>query len=270
VGSEVVKALREHNATILAATREPAKTIPGAKTVVFDYTKPLTVNKAMIGIEKVFLVTPFDENMVQQTRTVLGAAKQHGVKHIVKLSAIGADTDAHQIAQWHHDAERALEESGIAYTHLRANGFMQNYTGQMAGSIKNAHAIYAPAGDAKVSFIDVRDIADAAATTLLKEGHENKIYTLTGPQALSHSDIAKTFTDVLGVTVTYTPITDAQARDGMIAQGMPEHVVDALIDLFRYYRTGDGAVTTKDVQQLSGRAPTNFRRFVEEFSSVWK
>ena len=270
VGSEVVKALREHNADIRAATRTPEKTIPGAKTVLFDFDKPLSIPKAFIGVEKVFILTPFDEKMVLQTRTIVNAAKNAHVKYIVKLSAVGADKPQGSLSKWHHDAEQAIIESGIPYTILRANGFMQNFSTTMAAQIKFEGKIYAPAGDAKVSFIDVRDIADAAAHAFLKEGHKNKIYTLTGPQSLTMKEIAEFFSDVLGKPITYVPLTDVQARDAYAKAHLPEWMSDALIDLYKFYRAGGGAAVSKDVQTLTNRVPVNFRSFIEEHKNAWQ
>lgn len=140
----------------------------------------------------------------------------------------------------------------------------------MAGSIKAKGAIYQPAADAKISHIDVRDIANVAARALTTSGHEGKSYELSGPQALSYSDAANALSRVLGKEVAYVALTDDAARAGMIGAGMPDFYADALLDLFRVYRTGAAAQVTLDVKSITGREPIAFEQFVRDHAERFR
>lgn len=139
----------------------------------------------------------------------------------------------------------------------------------LAGSIKAQGAFYVPAGDAKVSHIDARDIARVAVKTLTTPGHEGRAYDLSGPQSLSYAEAAEILSRVLGKKVTYVAVTDDAAKAGMIAGGIPEFYADYLIDLNQAYRKGAGATVTSTVKDVTGREPVAFEQFVKEHASAF-
>jgi uncharacterized protein YbjT (DUF2867 family) len=133
------------------------------QVVQLDYNKPDTLSAALIGVDKLFLLTPFQSNMVDLTSNLVNEAKKAGVKYIVKQSVLGADSEpAITPSRLHRQAEKIIEESGIPFTFLRPNFFMQNFVTLYSHFIKTQGAFYVPAGDAKASFVDVRDIAAVA------------------------------------------------------------------------------------------------------------
>src|SRR5262245_27441486 len=160
----------------------------GAQVVQLDYNKPDTLATAFRGVDKLFLLTPFQSNMVDLTSNLVNEAKNAGVKYIVKQSVLGADTEPGITpSRLHRQAEKVIEESEIPFTYLLQNHFMQNFVTFYSYSIKNQGAFYAPAGDAKVSFVDVRDIAAVSVQALLStkngEGkHSRKAYDITGEE----------------------------------------------------------------------------------------
>src|SRR5205085_3355217 len=134
--------------------------------------------------DKAFLLTPVIPDPAELTTTFVAAAKEAGLKHIVKLSVLGVDSDADFLfGKQHRQAERDIVDSEIAFTFLRPNFFMQNFLGQ--ASIKSQGAFYDSSGDARASHVDVRDIAATAVAALTESGHEGKVYDITGPRALS-------------------------------------------------------------------------------------
>src|SRR2546422_6607199 len=193
VGRDVVKLLSKKGATVRAGVRDQAKARPrfddDIALVPFDFENEGSFAGALDGVAKVFLLPPLLQNQVELTNTFVDAAKRAGVRHIVKLSAIGIDDETQPTAIKSHGAnERHIRESGVAFTFLRPNSFMQNFITYFPP--RNG-AIYLPWGNGKASFVDARDIAAVAAETLTASGHEGKTYTLTGPAALGIADVAK-------------------------------------------------------------------------------
>ena len=154
VGSKVVERLSATGASVRASVQSSSKADKlknaGVEPVEFDFTNPETLRAAFDGVEKVFLLTPFVPNMVELGLRAIEAAKKAGVKYIVRMSAMGADAEpAIQLGKWHREVEKAVESSGIPYTILRPNSFMQNYSTALSGDIKAQSAFYLPVGDAK-------------------------------------------------------------------------------------------------------------------------
>jgi uncharacterized protein YbjT (DUF2867 family) len=179
---------------------------PNVELVEGDLSRPETLGAALERVEKALLLTAASPDSLQQEKNFIHAAKRAGVRHVVKFSAYGAGLDApHYFGRQHGEAERELEDSGLAFTMLRPNGFFQNFLGN-ASSIQSQSALYAPAGEMKFSVVDARDIAAVAAHVLTEPGHEGKRYIITGPQALSHTEIAERFSQVLGRKIAYVDI----------------------------------------------------------------
>jgi uncharacterized protein YbjT (DUF2867 family) len=194
VGQHVVKELAGRGEKPRVLLRDPGKTsqLKGfvGDALQGDFDKPDTVAKALQGADKVFLVTPADQRQVAREKTFIDAAKAAGVKRLVYLSAIGATPDSTvTMGRAHAEVEAYLKGSGIPWTILEPNGFMQNFLND-AATIRSQGAIYYPAADARVSFIDARDIGLAAAVALTSDGHAGKTYVLTGPEPVSYRETA--------------------------------------------------------------------------------
>jgi uncharacterized protein YbjT (DUF2867 family) len=155
--------------------------------------------------------------------------------------------------------------SGLSYTILRPNGFFQNIVAYNAPTIRTQGAFYAGMGNAKASFLDVRDVAAAAAKALASPGdHSGKVYELMGPEALSNDEIAARISRIIGRDVKYIDIPDAAQRKAMLDAGMPEWQVSALLDLQAYYVMGKCAAVTDVLPNLLGRAPITVNEFLNE------
>ena len=240
VGSEVVKQLllsakgpKEENIIVKAAARaanEDTFRNLGVQAVELDYNKPDTLSAALRGVDKLFLLTPFQSNMVDLTSNLVNEAKNAGVKYIVKQSVLGADAEPGITpSRLHRQAEKIIEESGIPFTFLRPNFFMQNFITFYSHFIKTQGAFYVPAGDAKASFVDVRDIAAVAVQALLsgssknsESNHTRKAYDITGGEALSYGQTAEILSKEIGKTMKYVNISDEDARKGMKDMGADE------------------------------------------------
>ncbi len=240
----------------------------GHDAVALDFGKPETLQPALAGVDTVFLLGTNIMGQTESETNVVNAAKASGVKKIVKLSMWGAAGEGFALAKIHRAVERAIEASGLAWTHLRPNGFMQNFVNHMAGSIKEG-VIYDSVGDSRISHIDARDIARVAVLALTASGHEGKAYELSGPQGLSYTEAADVLSRVLGKKVSYVAVTDEAAKAGMLAGGMPEFYADALVDLNQFYRKGDPGRVTTAVKDVTGRAPIAFQQFVKEHANAF-
>jgi uncharacterized protein YbjT (DUF2867 family) len=242
----------------------------GVEPVVGDFDKPETLSHALAGVGRVFLLSAPDARMVERETDFIKAAQQAGVRHVVKLSAFGVGEGVpFSLGRWHQEVERNLEKSGVAYTILRPNGFMQNMFG-FARTIREQGVFYAPLGETRISSIDARDIASVAARALTEAGHEGRTYELTGPEALSYNEIAGKLSTATGVSVKYVSVPMEAARQGMVESGMPAWLADALVELFEYYIGGGADRVTNDVRQVTGREAISFDQFASDYAGAFK
>jgi uncharacterized protein YbjT (DUF2867 family) len=272
VGSEVVRQLQAAGAPFRAAfhttSKAEAARANGIDAVVIDYAQPETLPAALDGIDKLFLLAN-GADQAQREIDAVNAAKTAGVKHVVKLSVVGAQEEAFSFAKIHRAAEKGIEGSGLAWTFLRPNGFMQNLANYMIGTIKEHGAIFSSTEDAKIAHVDVRDIAAVAVKVLTEPGHEGKSYTITGPEALTYDDVAEQLTAASARTVRHVRVSDADVKSGMITTGAPEAYADAYLDLIRFYRTGAASETSDDVRRVTGRDATPFAQYARDHASTF-
>lgn len=275
IGSNLVEKLAAAKvpARALVRSREKAERIEqlGLETALGDLEKPDTLQAALSGIEKVFLLSAPEERQAELQSNLIEAAKSAGVRHIVKLSAIGVGSGLESISlgRLHRQTEEEIERSGIAYTHLRPNGFMQN-SFMFANTIRTQNAFYAPLGGARVSYVDARDVSMVAFATLTEDGHEAQAYEITGPEALSYSDMAREFSSALGKEVKYVDIPVEAARDAMLGLGLEKWLVNALVELYNYYGEGRADKVTDVVREVTGKEPTTFAQFARDYAQAFK
>jgi uncharacterized protein YbjT (DUF2867 family) len=170
------------------------------------------------------------------------------------------------IGRWHRHEEKIIEESGIPYAFLRAGAFMQNFISFFGQTIKNQNAFYLPAGNGKVSFVDVRDIA-AVAVKLLTESriqHKNTTFGITGREALSYSQAAEILSNATGKRISYIDIPQDEAIKSMKRSGMEDWLIADLIEFSNIIRAGNASQTTDTIEQLLGRKATSFEQFVKD------
>lgn len=271
VGSEIVKQLSSTSGKVRAAVHSVRKAEyikhSGVELVEIDYKKPETITAALRGIEKLFLLSPFVPEMVEISSMVISEAKKAGINHIVKLSAMGAE-DPNAIvtvARLHRQVELDIERSGMSYTFLRPNFFMQNFVTSLSNTIKNQDAFYMPTEDGKASYVDVRDIASVAVRTITEDSkHHGKAYTITGQETLSHYQTAEILSNVVGKKVTYVNISESEAQKGLEATGMSKWLVDSMMELNKFMREGHASKITDTVEKVTGNKPISFKEFVQD------
>lgn len=271
VGSEVFKRLLAMGAPVVAAAHNADKARKqlgdDATIVPFDFKKPETFAAAFEGVEKMFLVRPPEiADAKKDIAPALAAAKAAGVKHIVFLSLLGVERN--RIVP-HRAIEKAVRESEMAWTFLRASFFMQNLSTTHRDDIHERGDVFVPAGKGKTSFIDVRDIAEIAVKALTEPGHENKAYPLTGSVALTYEEVAREMTEVLGKPVRYSNPSARNFGKEMRRRGLALPFIVVMNGLYTVCRLGGAAQVTPDAEQLLGREPIALRQFVEDYRDVW-
>jgi len=242
---------------------EAAKAPAGCEPVLADFSDKQSLRSAMEGVTSVFLVCSPIPQLVELESNVVDVCKESGVKHVVLNSAMGAGDYGKSFPSWHRKVEDKLKASGMSYTSLRPNGFLQNIVAFNAPSIRAQGAFYAAMGDAKVSYLDVGDIAVVAVKALPGGAHSGKTYELNGPEAISNEELAKRISRASGRTVNFVDIPEAAQRDAMLGLGMPEWQVTALLELQQYYKQGGGAKTDGLLKSLLGREPVTLDQYLD-------
>jgi len=278
VGSEVVKQLSAKGENIIvkaaarSATDNTFENLNRVQVVQLDYDKPDSLAVALKGVDKLFLLTPFQSNMVDLTSNLVSEAKKAKVKYIAKQSVMGADAEPGITpGRLHRQAEKIIEESGIPFTFLRPNFFMQNFVNYYSNLIRSQGAFYMPAGDAKVSFVDVRDIAAVAVKSLINDNQQKgRAYNITGGEALTYGQAAEILSKAVGKKINYVNVTDQDARKGMKDMSMDEWTIKSMIELFEITRAGYVSEISPIVEQVTGNKPITFSQFANDYAGAFK
>jgi len=271
VGAEVVNALRLKPVQVRAVVHSTAKAgklkASNVQLVEADYVKRETLAATFQGVERLFLLTPFVREQVDMGKLLVDLAKKAGVRHIVKLSAVGAEFEPGiQLGRWHREVEKYIEASGIPYTHLRPCSFMQNFIQYFK---PQKGSIFLPWGKGKTALIDARDIGAVAAQVLTDNKFLGKALTLTGPQALSGDEVAAILSKATGKPMTYLDMPEDAAFAAMKNIGLPTWAMDALMELHALTKAGFAAGITNTVKQVLGREPIRFEQFAKDHSKLF-
>jgi uncharacterized protein YbjT (DUF2867 family) len=238
--------------------------VPTVEIVEGDMARPGSLGAALDGVDRVLMISAPLMDMVETQTTFIDAAKAAGVRHVIKFSGLDARPDTtFPFGLMHKEIEEYLERSGLAWTHLRPTGFMQEYLRE-APSIINDGAFYLALGDVRLNPIDLVDVAKVAFLLLRDGGHEGARIAITGPEALSMAEIADRISRAIGKTVRYVAVSPAARRQALIAQGIPAEFADAL-DKQVKERLKGGIESQVDLSthQLFNVKPTTFLEFAQ-------
>jgi uncharacterized protein YbjT (DUF2867 family) len=270
-GRALVDALTRRGAPVRAMVRSAAdrgKLPAGVPAVVADFDDPESIAAALAGAERAYLVTPSSERAEDQQRRFADQAAKAGLGHLVVLSQLAADEGSPvRFLRYHAVVEQHVRDLGIPYTFLRPNLFFQGLLA-FAGSISAEGRFYAPIGDATVSAVDVRDIADVAAITLTEPGHEGATYTLTGPAPITHAQIAAALTTALGRDVTFTDVPP-EAFASSLRGILPPWQAQGLLEDYAHYRRGEAASVSPAVAEITGRPPRDVQQFARDYAPAF-
>lgn len=269
IGGELVRLLaKDEKLEIIAAARNPdkAKSLD-VPVVLLDYDREETMSPALEGVDSVFMLTGYTVDMLKQSYALLNAAKRAGVKYVVHLGAPGHDNTEVAHWAWHQFVERYIEWSGFEFTHLRPELFMQNLLGY-GGSQEEANGtIRHFVGNARISWVDTRDVAAVAAVALRNPAeHSGKTYHL-GYDAKTYHEIAEILTTAVGQPFTYEPRPPEEFLNAMLSAGADVAYMNCVYQNWIDYEAGNivGADTVYDnFVALTGRAPKSWAEFAKE------
>ena len=274
-GSELVRRLSAKGIPSRALVRNPAKaqilaSLPNVEVVEGDMARPDSLTEALRGIERAMLISSSDPTMIETQSSFIDAARRAGVRHVVKLSGIIPELDSpFRFARMHAEIEQRLEDSGLAYTHLRAGEFMPSYFRQVPSIV--ARGIMAlPMADARIASVDIGDIAEVAIVVLTTSGHEGKTYPLTGPESLTMAEVAEKLSAAIGKTIRYVDVPPEEAKAARLAAGMPPYLAEGLDELLAERRRGKESKVWPTIEEVFGLKPTRFDEFARQNAAIFR
>src|SRR5919109_4682041 len=273
-GSQVVRALRERVSKVRAFVRDPgkARNLFGdeVELAVGDFADARSVRRAVEGVEAMLLSCADDPRRVEWEASAIDAAAAARVARIAKLSTIGAEPGA-PVAfwDWHGRVEEHLSASGVPAVVLQSSFYMSNLFAA-AAQVATEGRLYAPAGRARVAMIDPRDVGAAAAAVLVGGGEDGQTYVLTGPAAITWSEIAADLSAATGRGVEFVDVPAEGANQGMITDAVPEFVAEQVITIFAMLRHGVAEHVTSSVEALTGAQPRTFADFAREHAHFFE
>ena len=270
VGSEASRLLGNQGVPVRVIVRNADKAAAlatdGVDVFKGDLEVPASIDAAMEGVTGVVLVTP---PVVQQELNVIDSAVRAGVEHVVKITTKASADSPIARRRNHAQIESALIASGLGYTLLRNNAYMQNFL-MMAPGIARTNSFSTATGDGRVGHVDVRDVAAVAAEIAASPSvHAGKTYWPTGPEVLSGTEVAAVLSKVLGRTITFHPITYEEQKQAMLNVGLPEAVADDNARAVAMMADGDCDYLTDDVASILGRAARSFEQFATDYATAF-
>ncbi len=261
LGSEITKKLCANNGAVVGGVRSPmnVKKVADVEYVAFDYDDPSTY-KAFLekgDVDGVVLqAPPLDFDAFERLSPFINELKASNINRVVFISAYGVD---HNDAAPLRRIELKLIEDGFDYTFVRPNFFMENFTSGFAVDVlEHKGIVLASSGDGKIAFVSIQDIAAVVLASLSEGGHVKKEYNLTGPEALSHGEIAQIISEKRGKDIPYISISGDELKAGAVENGLPESCADYLAMLYSIAEQGLMAELSNDVEIVLKRKPLAF------------
>lgn len=262
VGKKLVLNLINEGAKTRVLVRDERKAIDfdgKVEIAIGDLDKPETLKAAMRGIDQLYFVTP----VTAQVENLLDAAKQAGVRHVVKQSTIEADRSLGP-GKWHREQEELVKSMGSAWTFLRPTMMMVNTIEWWGATIKSQNAVYFPGGKGRVPPVDPRDVAAVASAVLTRPGHEGQTYELTGPQTLTIGGMVQVLAKVLSKPLRYVNVPAFLAAIWLRRFGMSRELVKALMETLESLRKNEYAYVTDAVERVGEVKPHTFEEWCRE------
>ena len=266
LGRQVVNLLKDRIpiSEIAVSVREPEKaadlSTAGIDVRQADFRDRASVVRAFTGAEKVLIIsTSGASDTVSEHRNAVDAAVEAGIKHIFYTS--GTKESLSHIGRVHEQTEKAIIETGLNYTILRNNLYADVLVREVIDAVK-AGILSIPADDGKMAAVTRADCAAAAAAVLATDGHQNKIYDITGPESLDWSNIAEIASEIAGKKIAFIPALPDTFREGMLSKGVPDFRVSFLLEIYKAYSSGAYDIPSHAVAKLTGKPATPTRDFI--------
>jgi NAD(P)H dehydrogenase (quinone) len=271
VGSPLTGLLASDPVELVALTRRPdAAQLPkGVAVAAIDFDQPMTLQDALRGADRLFVSHGTSPQQVAHEIALIDNAVAAGVRHIVKLSAMGPATRLNPFA-WHMEVEAHLAQQPVASTVLRPSAFADIF--RRAGGQIAAGSWAGAAGNGRVNFIDTRDVAEAARVALMEdfERESQRAYHLTGPRTWTMQQVAEELSTMLGQPVVYSDRSPGEQRAALLAGGLAPLIADLLVGLDQMFRESALAETTSTVEDLTGKKPRSLRDWLTENIGVFQ
>ncbi|MBV9681378.1 MAG: SDR family oxidoreductase [Solirubrobacterales bacterium] len=272
IGSALIENLVERGEPVRALSRahESARPFPaGVESVVGDLGDVESLNAAMVGVKKVFLLCGPTPDEVAFNKNAIDAAAAHGIELLVRSSILGADGESPAtFVRDHGMCDEYLRSAGLGFAIVRPNMFMQNIPENTMPSIEESGNFYTNTGNARISMVDTRDVAAAAAVLLTEPGHQGEEVDVTGPEAFGYDDVAVKLSAAMGRPVAHVAVPDDAVRSALAGFGLGDWMVEGLVGLFRDYRQsgtdGYAAQVTDTVSRCTGRDPRSLDGLLAE------
>ena len=267
IGTAVIKNLQNKNVAVFAGVQSEKDFDKvsqfGATPIIVNFTDQESLNHALQGKDRVFLVTPLMQNPEAVTQMVINASKLNEIKHLVRSTASGADSNGHiQMARWAGASEDIIKASGLNYTIVRPYTFLQNFINFHSQTIKQYKGFYLPTGNAKLSMLDINDLGEVVAIALTSGEHFEKTYELSG-QTHSNEEFAEILSKVVGTKISYIDVPEEKAKESMLSNQMPEWMVNAMMELNYITKQGWTAGYSNDYKNITGKEYTSAEIFFE-------
>ncbi|KZK98006.1 MULTISPECIES: ergot alkaloid biosynthesis protein [unclassified Pseudovibrio] len=262
-GRYVAESLKAKKVTFRIGTRNPRET----NHVSFDWMNPTASAPAFEGVRAAYVVAPTNTSDHEKVvPPILETALKAGVQRFVLLSASSLERGGPMMGQVHD----WLALNAREWTVLRPTWFMQNFSEQQhLPTIREESAIYSATGEGRVGFIDTADIAECAVAALLSEQSANSDFILTGPEALSYSDVAAQLSKVLARKIDHVQLTLEQLIEHLKRGGLPQEYAEILAGMDINISQGSENRVTSCVKDLTGRAPQSMQAFILREKQVW-
>ena len=250
----------------LQALGYATRSVSRSTSPAFDWDNPATWQAAIKGTSAAYITYQPDLALPRAEAAIKAFVKvavEAGLKHLVLLSGRGEDGAQR--------AEEIVKASGLSWNIVRASWFYQNFSESFMLEDLLAGELVLPAGDTVEPFVDADDIADVVVATLTEPGHRNKLYEVTGPQALSFAQCIEQISAALGRQIKYTSIPVDIYINALKEQGVPEDLQWLLHELFTVVFDGRNCKPTSGIEQALGRPPTDFKTYVQKTiaSGMW-
>jgi uncharacterized protein YbjT (DUF2867 family) len=273
VGREVVHQLAAAKipvrALVRSAERAEGLAGTGVELAVGDLEKPESLDRALAGVECLFLASRAEPKLAEREGNAVEAARRAGVRFIVNVSVSGGPDSPTQIGRWHWAVEKRLAASGIASTILRPALYMQGAFLWLPEIAANGQ-FHVPMGDGRASVVDARDVAAVAVEALRKKGLPQPLYDVTGPSAISFDEIARDISEAARRPVAYVDVTPRQWKQERLAAGEPAWLVEDMLFLYNAYREGYGGAVSTTVRDVTGMDPRSFREFARDYAARFR
>lgn len=270
VGSRVLEGLVKQGKRVRAVSRSRPSGERAAEQVRVDLSTGEGLREALEGAETVFLATGDMVDQVQAEVRVIEGAARAGVRKLVKLSILCADSEAFYLARVHRAIEREAERSGIPHVFLRPGGFMQNFINHYGPTLRSTGSLRLPCGDAKESPIDAGDIARVAIACLSSETFHGRALDLCGPEAMTYEQMVTAIARATNRSFRYESISEEEFRETMLPYAVTPQHVDGLIEMFRFHREGKAPRQSTSVFEVTGVSPRSFDDFARENAASWR